>query len=194
MRPEELSKLSKAAAEMEKRKLADKKKLAEFVSKTPELAGLVDDCYICTEPLLNNIGTSEFGVVSWHCRCTVAQKAHSACLFSKICHGDDMCDMCSSPMRFASPRANRSGVMIQFLEAGDSRSGASRNAQDQDQDQASELENYQQEEIDNDDDDEEEEQEQEEQEQEEGGDEPQPPVLRRSLRITRRVGRVDSSD
>lgn len=114
MRPEELAKLSKAASEMEKSKLEDKQKVAEFVGKTPELADLVDDCYICMEPLLNNIGTSKFGVLSWHCRCTVAQKAHSSCLLAKICRGDK-CDMCSSPMMFESPRGTRNEATIKLF-------------------------------------------------------------------------------
>lgn len=78
--------------------------VAAFVAKADNFVKLVGDCYICLEPLLNNIGTTKFGVVSWKCRCTVPQKAHSACVFSKICHGQAACDMCHSPMEFEKTR------------------------------------------------------------------------------------------
>lgn len=116
MRPEELGKICTAAAEMKKSKIEDQKKVAEFVEKTPELANLIENCYICMEPLLNNIGTPKFGVLSWHCRCTVAQTAHSACLFPKICSGESKCDMCSSPMLFESPRGNRNEATIKVIQ------------------------------------------------------------------------------
>lgn len=114
--PEELNKLSKAAAEMEKAKIEDKRKVDEFVAKTPDFATLIDDCYICMEPLLNNIGTTKFGVISWQCRCTVAQKAHASCLFSKICRSSK-CDMCNSPILFDSPRANRDAAQVRFVNS-----------------------------------------------------------------------------
>ncbi|CAM9572020.1 unnamed protein product [Laminaria digitata] len=110
MRPEELREISKAATALEKTmleerrkkrvKAEEKKKVAAFVEKNENLVELVGDCHICLEPLLNNIGTTKFGVLSWRCRCTVAQKAHSACVFSKFCHGQGKCDMCHSPMKF----------------------------------------------------------------------------------------------
>lgn len=86
--------------------------MAAFVAKTDNLVKLVGDCYICLEPLLNNIGTTKFGVVSWRCRCTVPQKAHSACVFSKICHMEASCDMCHSPMKFEKTRRKGSQATI----------------------------------------------------------------------------------
>ncbi|CAM9987945.1 unnamed protein product [Ectocarpus fasciculatus] len=117
MRPAELRKISKAAMALEKRKLEDSKKVAAFVAKNDNFVDLVGDCYICLEPLLNNIGTTKFGVVSWRCRCTVPQKAHSACVFSKICHvpnSQGTCDMCDSPMMFEKTRRKGTQATIRF--------------------------------------------------------------------------------
>lgn len=75
-------------------------------------SGSFAECYVCSEPLLNNIGNSKFGVMSWSCRCTVARKAHSACIFSKLCHGQPDCDMCHTPMSFAKASGNGQEVTI----------------------------------------------------------------------------------
>ncbi|CAM9329485.1 unnamed protein product [Ectocarpus sp. 8 AP-2014] len=117
MKPAELRKISKAAMILEKRKLEDNKKVAAFVAKNDNFVELVGDCYICLEPLLNNIGTTKFGVVSWRCRCTIPQKAHSACVFSKICHvanSQGTCDMCDSPMMFEKTRRKGTQATIRF--------------------------------------------------------------------------------
>ncbi|CAM9413106.1 unnamed protein product [Ectocarpus sp. 8 AP-2014] len=97
MRPDELRKPSKAATALEKTKLEDGKKVAAFVAKNDNFVELVGDCYICLEPLLNNNGSTKFGVLNWRCRCRVPPKAHSGCVFSKMCHtgdGKGVCDMC----------------------------------------------------------------------------------------------------
>ncbi|CAN0226288.1 unnamed protein product [Scytosiphon promiscuus] len=114
MRPDELREISKAASALEKTKLEDSQKVAAFVAKTDNFVDLVGDCYICLEPLLNNIGTTKFGVVSWKCRCTVPQKAHSGCVFSKICHGQSTCGMCDSPMEFEKTRRKGTQATIRF--------------------------------------------------------------------------------
>eukprot|EP00752_Nemacystus_decipiens_P004796 g4364.t1 len=114
MKPNELREISKAATALEKSKLEDSEKVAAFVAKHDNFVELVGDCYICLEPLLNNIGTTKFGVVSWRCRCTVPQKAHSGCIFSKICHGQSLCDMCHSPMEFEKTRRKGSQATIRF--------------------------------------------------------------------------------
>ena len=86
-----------------------------FVAKNEDFAELVGACNICLDPLLNNIGTTEFGVLSWHCcRCTVAQKADSVCVFSKLCHGQGTCDMCHSPMLFEKVRRRGLETTIRF--------------------------------------------------------------------------------
>ena len=85
-----------------------------FLAKTENFASLVGDCYICMDPLLNNIGTTKFGVLSWNCRCSIPQKAHSACLFSKICHGQATCDMCHSPMLFEKTRRRGREATLRF--------------------------------------------------------------------------------
>lgn len=89
--------------------------VAAFIAKSDNFVSLVGDCYICMEPLLNNIGTTKFGVVSWRCRCTVPQKAHSACVFSKICHGRALCDMCQSPMEFEKTRRKGTQATIRCV-------------------------------------------------------------------------------
>lgn len=88
--------------------------VAAFVVENENFADLVGDCYICLEPLLNNIGTTKFGVVSWKCRCTVPQKAHTGCLFSKIslAVGGARCDMCNSPIKFEKTVGGRSSATI----------------------------------------------------------------------------------
>eukprot|EP00903_Cladosiphon_okamuranus_P018056 g16617.t1 len=129
MKPNQLRDLSQAAAALEKEKLAklelekkkreDKEKVAAFIAKNKSFVDLVGDCYICLEPLLNNIGTTKFGVVSWKCRCTVPQKAHTGCLFSKISrqtNGQATCDMCSSPIKFERTLGGRSTATIRFVE------------------------------------------------------------------------------
>lgn len=91
--------------------------IAAFAAKYDNFVELVEDCYICLEPLLNNIGTTKFGVVSWKCRCTVPQKAHSRCVFSKICHatnGQGKCDMCNSPMEFEKTTRKGTHAMIRL--------------------------------------------------------------------------------
>lgn len=118
MRVEELRDICKAASALEKAKLEDRKKVEAFVAKNEDFVSLVEDCYICLEPLLNNIGTPKFGVISWHCRCTVAQKAHSACIFSKIYRGKAKCDMCSSPMMFENSRRRGSKATLLFYREG----------------------------------------------------------------------------
>eukprot|EP00752_Nemacystus_decipiens_P012357 g10954.t1 len=80
----------------------------KFIAESRSFA----ECYICSEPLLNNIRNSTFGVVSWSCRCVVARKAHSACIFSKICHGQPNCDMCHTPMSFAKTSGDGQEVTI----------------------------------------------------------------------------------
>ncbi|CAM9122361.1 unnamed protein product, partial [Ectocarpus sp. 4 AP-2014] len=117
MRPDELMAIGEAATALAKRKMDDRKKIAAFAEKHDNFVELVEDCYICLEPLLNNIGTTKFGVVSWRCRCTVPQKAHSRCVFSKICHatnGQGKCDMCKSPMEFEKTTRKGTHAMIRF--------------------------------------------------------------------------------
>ncbi|CAM9202764.1 unnamed protein product [Ectocarpus sp. 12 AP-2014] len=117
MRPDELMAIGEAATALAKRKMDDRKKIAAFAEKHDNFVELVEDCYICLEPLLNNIGTTKFGVVSWKCRCTVPQKAHSRCVFSKICHatnGQGKCDMCKSPMEFEKTTRKGTHAMIRF--------------------------------------------------------------------------------
>ncbi|CAM9897148.1 unnamed protein product [Ectocarpus fasciculatus] len=117
MRPDELRELSKAATALEKTKLENSKKVAAFVAKNDNFVNLVGDCYFCLEPLLSNIGTTRFGVLSWRCRCTVPPKAHSGCVFSKICHAGDrqgVCDMCGSPMVFEKTRRKGTQATIRF--------------------------------------------------------------------------------
>lgn len=89
-------------------------KVDAFLSKTENFVSLVGDCYICMEPLLNNIGTTKFGVLSWKCRCSIPQTAHSACLFSKVCHGQATCDMCHSPMLFEKTRRKGREATLRF--------------------------------------------------------------------------------
>lgn len=86
-----------------------------FVARNENFVDLVGDCYICLDPLLNNIGTTKFGVVSWKCRCTVPRKTHTGCLFSKICRaprGKALCDMCQSPIQFEKTMRGKSTVTI----------------------------------------------------------------------------------
>lgn len=120
MRPEELRELCQAASVLEKAKLEDRKKVEAFVAENEDFAQLVEDCYICMEPLLNNIGSTKFGVISWHCRCTIAQKAHSACIFSKVSRGQMKCDMCNSQMFFEKSRRKGWKATIVFNREGQS--------------------------------------------------------------------------
>lgn len=60
---------------------------------------LLDDCYICTEPLLRGLGKgADFGVASWTCNCTTWRVAHCNCLRTKIATSGRKCDFCKTHM------------------------------------------------------------------------------------------------
>ncbi|CBJ27752.1 hypothetical protein Esi_0084_0045 [Ectocarpus siliculosus] len=182
MRPDELMAIGEAATALAKRKMDDRKKIAAFAEKHDNFVELVEDCYICLEPLLNNIGTTKFGVVSWKCRCTVPQKAHSRCVFSKICHatnGQGKCDMCNSPMEFEKTTRKGTHAMIRFhrdetdKDAAISNEEEEEREEEEEEDREREGDQEEEEEEEERDLEGEQEQEEEEEEEEEGGEVPQ---------------------
>lgn len=87
--------LSQAKAIEEEQKLTTK---IEAFSREHRVAisHLLQDCYICTEPIMKGLGGSDgdFGVVSWKCSCTTWRVTHCSCLAQKMRSNGYSCDYC----------------------------------------------------------------------------------------------------
>lgn len=88
------------AIEKEREERALEEKVNAFAKEHRKAIGiLLNDCYICTEPLLRGLGKGgDFGVASWTCNCTTWRVAHCNCLRTKFASGGRKCDYCKSPM------------------------------------------------------------------------------------------------
>lgn len=89
-----------SAIEKEREERALEEKVSAFAKEHRKAIGcLLNDCYICTEPLLRGLGKGgDFGLASWTCNCTTWRVAHCNCLRTKFASGGRKCDYCKSTM------------------------------------------------------------------------------------------------
>ena len=99
---DEVDKMIKTRREFLKKQAADHKKLRRMVHEVPKLADLMDNCSICMDPFLKDIGKDTFGVISYSCVCSVVRTIHLKC-----CMSSDMevpkCAYCRTPIVLVVP-------------------------------------------------------------------------------------------
>lgn len=78
------------------------KKIKRMAKSIPRLLDLMSNCAICTTPLLTDIGTTSFGVVSYACKCSIIRKIHFRCCVSTE-NVFPKCAFCRSDMVFIAP-------------------------------------------------------------------------------------------
>lgn len=61
---------------------------------------VLDECVICSEVLLSDIGTVSFGVMSYSCGCSLVRTLHVNCIFSMASLN---CPQCSEQIVLIAP-------------------------------------------------------------------------------------------
>ena len=99
---DEVDKLIKSRREFLTKQAEDHKKLRRMVHEVPKLADLMDNCPICMDPFLKDIGKETFGVISYSCCCSVVRTVHLRCCMSS--DGEiPKCAYCRTPIVLVVP-------------------------------------------------------------------------------------------
>ena len=99
---DEVDKMIKSRREFLTKQAEDHKKLRRMVHEVPKLADLMDNCPICMDPFLKDIGKETFGVISYSCCCSVVRTIHLRCCMSS--DGEiPKCAYCRTPIVLVVP-------------------------------------------------------------------------------------------
>ena len=111
---DKVDKLIRARREFVQKQISDKKKLQKMVTTIPNLVELMDSCEICMNPLLENIGTASFGVISYTCECSVVRTIHLKCCMSTD-STYPKCAYCRTPITFVVPTLVENSPMFKKI-------------------------------------------------------------------------------
>ena len=99
---DEVDKMIKTRREFLTKQAADHKKLRRMVHEVPNLVDLMDNCSICMDPFLKDIGKETFGVISYSCCCSIVRTIHMKCCMSS--DGEvPKCAYCRTPIILIVP-------------------------------------------------------------------------------------------
>ena len=75
---------------------------------------LGESCGICLGPLLDNINSPAFGVLSYKCRCSINRIIHSRCMTSLVAASGGKCASCSHTFSVATTQNRRVKALKTF--------------------------------------------------------------------------------
>lgn len=70
------------------------------LAATDDLDQLLEECCVCQERLLQEVGTVSFGIMSYTCKCTALRKMHVNCIVSM---SSLHCPICSQAIVVIAP-------------------------------------------------------------------------------------------
>lgn len=81
------------------------------LAATDDLDQLLEECCVCQERLLQDVGAVSFGIMSYSCRCTTLRKMHMNCTVSM---SSLHCPICSQAIVVIAPSLMVAGCFRSF--------------------------------------------------------------------------------